>query len=512
MCSKQMKVITWKHLQSHEMTISAYKLKYPAYPTSSPTAILTKKQSAIKANAHRIGVPRTADIKRKISNTKKTKNYVAWNKGIPKSSEDKKRQSIRMLEKYKTGQICHWNWNNTTPDVTKNKISKTLLSQHNHRSQSSKDKHAATISHKRDSGWVHPSTEKFINKLSTTSLDKLADRDWLYCQHITNERTISSICVELGLHWNNSHKTVKSKIIEFDIPIKHWHQTSSCQQRDVETFLQNNKIMFQTNNRNIISPLELDIYIPKHNIAIEYCGLYWHSNAHKTNRYHLEKYKMCANLGIRLITIFEDEWLHKQQIVQSKLLHILGKSATYNIHARKTSIIQLDVTSRNTFLEKHHIQGEGSGSVTYGLQYNDKLVAVIAFNNHNSTNWTLNRFATSDNVRGGFAKLLTHFKRNHTWNTIKTFADLRWDTGDVYKHNGFDMVQTLRPDYQYIIKNKREHKFNFRHDRLKHRIDHYDPTKSEIENTENNGVLRIYDCGKLKYVCHNPTSSTTQPI
>ena len=34
---------------------------------------------------------------------------------------------------------------------------------------------------------------------------------------------------------------------------------------------------FESNNRKAISPYELDIYSQELNLAIEYCGLYWHS-------------------------------------------------------------------------------------------------------------------------------------------------------------------------------------------------------------------------------------------
>ena len=43
------------------------------------------------------------------------------------------------------------------------------------------------------------------------------------------------------------------------------------------------------NNRDIISPNELDIYVPSRNIAFEYDGLYWHSNKFVDKDYHLSK-------------------------------------------------------------------------------------------------------------------------------------------------------------------------------------------------------------------------------
>ncbi|MFW6130771.1 MAG: hypothetical protein ACOC56_06250, partial [Atribacterota bacterium] len=54
--------------------------------------------------------------------------------------------------------------------------------------------------------------------------------------------------------------------------------------------------------------IELDIYLPDFNIAIEYNGLYWHSELNgKDRNYHLNKTNICENENIQLIHIFEDE-------------------------------------------------------------------------------------------------------------------------------------------------------------------------------------------------------------
>ena len=79
------------------------------------------------------------------------------------------------------------------------------------------------------------------------------------------------------------------------------------------------------NDRNIISPKELDIYIPQKNLAIEFDGLYFHSTKFgKDSDYHLGKTLACEEKGIRLIHIFEDEWLFKRQIVESIIKSALG--------------------------------------------------------------------------------------------------------------------------------------------------------------------------------------------
>jgi len=65
-------------------------------------------------------------------------------------------------------------------------------------------------------------------------------------------------------------------------------------------------------------PLELDIYLPEINLAIEYNGLYWHSYGlnnisekqndleFQKNR-HLDKIIKCSEKNIELIHIFENQ-------------------------------------------------------------------------------------------------------------------------------------------------------------------------------------------------------------
>ncbi len=80
----------------------------------------------------------------------------------------------------------------------------------------------------------------------------------------------------------------------------------------------------QQSNRGILKQLELDIYIPSHNIAIEYDGLYWHSNKFKPNNYHLNKTELCEKKGIQLIHIFENEWVYEQDLVKKRLWNLFN--------------------------------------------------------------------------------------------------------------------------------------------------------------------------------------------
>jgi len=57
------------------------------------------------------------------------------------------------------------------------------------------------------------------------------------------------------------------------------------------------------NVKNIIKGCELDLYYPEYNLAIEFNGLFWHSDHMKEQSYHYDKYLACKTAGIRLVQI-----------------------------------------------------------------------------------------------------------------------------------------------------------------------------------------------------------------
>lgn len=499
-CKEEMNNITWKHLAKHNVTVSEYKQQFPLSPMRSDESIARKRQSAIQANRHRVGIPRSQETIDKIKKSKANQKQPAWNKGLKMSQEQKDHLSQTKKDQYATGKIKHWNIGHHWSQDVKTKIKNTALSQHRKFSDISKQKRIQTISQKLANGWIYKSTERLLNKLSIDNQHKFNDKEWLYEQHITNKRTISSICVELGLHWKNSNKTVRMQLERFNIPIHYWNQTSSNQQREVEEFIKRLGFDIIVRNRTIIKPLELDIYIPEKQLAIEYCGLYWHTSEYKEPDYHKNKTDLCEEQGIRLITIFSDEWINNRTLVESKLKNLLGVSTDNRVYARNCTYSNVSTTDKIIFFNAYHIQGNGPSSINLGLYKDGQLLACMGFIKNVNDSYVLNRYATSCSVVGGFSKLLKIFVNQYHPNNIITFADRRWSNGLLYYKNGFTLDKIIPADYEYVDGELRIHKFNFRHNRLRTKLQHYDPSKTEIENTENAGIHRIYDCGKMRFI------------
>ncbi len=252
-------------------------------------------------------------------------------------------------------------------------------------------------------------------------------------------------------------------------------------------------ISIDTNNRELIKPYELDIVIPKHKLCIEYNGLYWHSEQQgKDKRYHLNKYNLCKDQGYRLIQIWENEWLFKQDIVKSIILNAIGINNRV-IHGRKCIIKDVLPKEARIMYDNNHIQGF-KGGLHHGLYYKGELVSLMTIDKRNELQRFVNLKYTK--VHGSFSKLLKSYNLTDCY----TFADLRYFTGNVYESNDFKYNKIIPPRYSYFKNMIVYHRRLFQKQYLNNKLDHFDINETEYRNMLNNGYDRIWDTGKIKYI------------
>ena len=284
-----------------------------------------------------------------------------------------------------------------------------------------------------------------------------------------------------------------------------YHSTSNVEQNQLLSWL--NEYGCFVSNRTILNGKEIDFYNKDINLGIEYCGLYWHNELSPTVRgrlYHWDKYYECLEKNIRLITIFSDEWLLRQEQVKGFLLSVL--QANKIIYARKCSVSTIDAQTSKEFIQRHHIQGCGrSPKVSFGLYKKDDLLGVLSLNLHHrdSSQYVLDRlvFKQGNTVIGGVSRL---FKLACRWcvdNNIKqlvTWSDNRWSNGKIYQKLGFTLETESRPDYSYVeIKNPKK---RISKQSMKKSKTGCPPETTERQWCINNGYGRIWDCGKKRFV------------
>lgn len=316
-------------------------------------------------------------------------------------------------------------------------------------------------------------------------IEALATKLGVSRSHIRQQLRINGIKIEsLEPSWRSKAETDLYDYLVSEFPDDEWEH--SC--------------------KSIIGPFELDIVNKTKRIAVEYCGLYWHSEGSngKRQHYHREKYLKCKELGIRLYTIFESDNAEK---VKSLLKKVLGK--TKKIGARKTKVQQLHPNVAKKFHQEHHLHSAIGGSHHYGLFHEGNLLLAASF--------TKNRFGNNHvfecaritshsdyTVVGGVSRVMKQFINTVKPESIVTFADLRFGEGDVYKHCGFERMQDTPPNYWYSYKYHPtlHSRISFQKHKLASKLETFDATKTEYENMLDNGWDRIWDCGNAKYSWH----------
>lgn len=227
----------------------------------------------------------------------------------------------------------------------------------------------------------------------------------------------------------------------------------------------------KTSNRQIIKPKELDIVLPELNVAIEFDGLYWHSDQTNTlPQYHLNKTKSCLKKCYQLIHIFEDEWTNKQEATKLLLKQIIAPNLIPDL-PNNITISTPSNQNYKDFLNTYHIEGYTSSDITYIITHNNALIAAIGLSYSKDDALVIDRFVSTHNETQSLSKLITYLQDQHPSLSIKSKVDRRFSEGKLFKESGFIHTQTHKPQEHYINGSERI-------------------TKDILENSP-----KIWDCG-----------------
>lgn len=340
-----------------------------------------------------------------------------------------------------------------------------------------------------------PKRKNVVQKIQNVS------EEFLIEEHHTHNKTLTEIAEDLGV----SIASVSLWFKKWNIPVI--DNKFSIGEKEVLDFVKSGwGGCIIENDRSLIGPKELDIYIPTKNLAIEYNGVYWHSEPNVGKTYHLEKTKECMEKGVQLLHIFSNEWERKKNIWKSMIRHRLGGSEP--VYARILSIGKLSNNQAKDFYDENHLYGHCHCKYHYALFWNGDIMAVMSFSKSRFSTkyeYELVRFANRLNFRvvGGAQRLLRAFLRDNNVDTIGSYCDLRYSTGKLYEKLGFNYIHTTRPNYGYIVNGEIESRYRYQKDKLKIKLPNFDPRLSEVKNMINHGYYRIFDCGNMLFIYNN---------
>ena len=340
------------------------------------------------------------------------------------------------------------------------------------------------------SSFIEKSIKKHGNKYDYTKVD-----------YKGNKIKVCIICPEHSEFWQTPHEHLDGcgcPTCAYSI---------SKNEDEIYNFIKTLCTDAERRNRKIISPQEIDIYIPSLKIGFEYNGLIWHSEKFGKDRfYHINKTKLCKQKGVTLFHIFEDEYKNYKEVILSKIKQIIGQ----NNNSLKIDISDCHIKEMNddasvtNFLERNSIHENVSNTIHICAYYNNEIISVISFKmiDTNTHTWKIVNMSNdiTKNCNDVIMIIFDYFVEIYKPETITIFKDLSllsdYDD-DLLKRLGFIPRQILPPSYRYINGNKIFGKLEFRNNVLNSVV--IDESTEKVQ-AEKLGYYRIWDCGLKEYI------------
>jgi G:T-mismatch repair DNA endonuclease (very short patch repair protein) len=436
------------------------------------------------------------------------REYYSYTSGLTSNYYCKKCSVIKQKETL----ISNWGVDNPMKsDVVKNKLKDSILKKwgvdHYSKTQEYKDRYKKTCLDKYgvDNASKFEETKKLISDIKfkehnlISKIPTLIPEDYSVLEYST-DRFFTINHHACGQDFRIFVGTINDRIRGRNIICTNCNPIDvavSSGEIEIKNFLVQNGVDFISNSYSIISPLSLDIYIPEKKLAIEFNGIYWHSEVFKDKNYHRNKTKMCEDRGIRLIHIWEDDWRDRSEIVKSMILSQL--SISNRIFARNCEIREVDnIKVVKEFLNSNHIQGYSNSTYKIGLYYENQLVSLMTFSKKRKE-MELVRFCSKIgfSVIGAASRMFKYFITKFDPNEVISYSDSSSFSGGMYEKIGFELDGATPPNYWWVVNLKRAHRFNFRKSRLKKLFG--DVEGSEKEIMQKMGYYRIWGSGMKRW-------------
>ena len=295
--------------------------------------------------------------------------------------------------------------------------------------------------------------------------------------------------------------SMRKKLYEYSYDNSYTNTEIICI-NDIKELLNKNKIKYTDKEDNDSN--SCDFILEDYNIDLSFVL----SVDNVQNKMQLQnKYIFLKNKGIRLINIFEYEWINRERhnkLVEFILLNTIRTNTT-KIYARNTNIITLDNHNTKEFLNSNHFQLYSPAEYNIGLEYNNELVALMTFGKPRFSceyEYELIRLAFKSNIIiiGGTERMFKYFIKEIKPTSIISYCAITKFSGNIYKKLGFTSDGLSSPNYRWI--NTKTNENYARYQCMKHKlIKNGLGTINETENDimRKHGFIKIYDCGNEIY-------------
>lgn len=202
---------------------------------------------------------------------------------------------------------------------------------------------------------------------------------------------------------------------------------------------------------------EADIFLPEHNLVVEYNGLYFHSNKFINDDYHTCKQNFFENRGIDCIQIFENEWINEKDIVKNIIKQSLNVSK-FNIDGMSCSITKIsNQECFNFFTSNQFPMNYHDADINLGLFYSGSMVQCMSFKKiAESGYWEIVNDCTKIDfkINHGHKIFIEHFRSMESGSLIVQI-NRRYSNGHNYIKNNFSLKCRQKPAY-FIFHNNHD--------------------------------------------------------
>jgi hypothetical protein len=445
--------------------------------------------------------------------------YQVWNKGLTKETCQKvqnmsDKASETLHRRYDSGELISWQVGLTKE--TDERVRKSSETKKRH--FSSGETAGETVA------WA-----KGLTKETDPRIQKISDRLKLVARECSGrrlsfeevvQRCESSndklVLVSLSEDYQNKYDLLKFRCkscdqiltrslvaIESGTRCFDCHPKESVDQLEIFEFIKTMCPDVELSCRTVIPPKEVDIWIPSKNVAVEFNGLYWHSEkCLRLTSYHDEKTKACLAQGVQLIHVFSDEWRNRREIIMSQIKNMLGFS-NRGPGARSCELITLLSNDKSHFFDRTHLDGDTKSEIAFGLVYDGRVLSAMSLRRPFHKKWNdyleIARFSSDLNVQipGGLSRLTSkclEYSLNKGYKGLMTYVDTRNGTGKGYERVGFTEDSVSGPRFWWTNGVQRFNRFKYR----------ADPKRglTQAQVAEEAKVYRIWGCSnRVMVIC-----------
>lgn len=242
---------------------------------------------------------------------------------------------------------------------------------------------------------------------------------------------------------------------------------------------------------------ELDIWIPSKMVAIEYNGLYWHDENHRGTGSAFDKWSECRRKDIRLLTVWDDDWHKRKELVKRVIGSIImGGSGSNGSKSTVSSYVKVDESMTATFMMRNSLLPWDDGTFRLAAVNNHRYMAIVVGDMDDGGSFTVTGYADIFGDGRYFADFLQRIETELSPRRIMAGLDHCLYMGDELKELGFLPVSESKP--RFFFTNGGINRIDYHT-----HVNKSNPSESSGQLTIGDDIRKVYDAGSTNLILPN---------